>query len=189
MAIKDFDELEADECVAHAEVADAVATGQLLWRSSNPGLAPGYCYTRDDFETYIEHSDMSASGIAPNELMTRSEMEAYRVLVIVSASIDSAETQWVNIGNSFQGRASFSVSSMVNSVVVAVSINGGPYQTVETLNVTPGSSGNVTSWAPDPVNAVPVGSTLQIRITPYTGVSGTGTAGSPVATEPLTEPV
>lgn len=189
MAIKTWAQLSGNECVAHAEVANAVATGQLLWRGSNPGLAAGYCYTRSDFETYIQHSDMSASGIASNELMSKAEMETYRVLVVVSASIDSAETQWVSIGNSFQGRAWFSVSGMVNSVVVAVSVDGGSYQTVETLNVTPGSSGNVTSWVPDSVNAVPVGSTLQIRITPYTGANGTGTAGSPVSTEPLTEPV
>lgn len=177
MALKTWAELEADECVAHAEVENAVSNGELAWSGSNPGLAPGYCYTRDDFETYIEHSNMSASGIAPNELMTRSEMETYRVLAPAFTAL-SAASEWVMLEVSWQGRLVFGVNALTASVKVERSINGGAFTTVTTMGVTPGSSGNVTPWV-----QLDAGMTLEIRVTPYTGAGGTGTAGSTISRE------
>lgn len=171
MAIKTWAQLSGNECVAHAEVANAVATGQLLWRGSNPGLAAGYCYTRSDFETYIQHSDMSASGIASNELMSKAEMETYRLLIGITDTIPHSES----FGTTWQGWVEFSVTAAVNSVYVERSINGGAFSEVQTMNVTPGSSGNGTQM----VN-VASGSTLRFRLTPYSGANATGTAGAAV---------
>src|SRR5690606_39980847 len=127
MAIKTWAQLSGNECVAHAEVANAVATGQLLWRGSNPGLAAGYCYTRSDFETYIQHSDMSASGIASNELMSKAEMETYRA---IGAAITSAtpHSEWVlQPGGDWRGWLSFSVNTATKSVGVRVSTDGSAF--------------------------------------------------------------
>jgi len=182
MALKAFSELEADECVAHAEVEDAVATGQLLWSGSNPGLAPGYCYTRDDFETYIRHRSMASSGIAPNELMTRSEMEAYRTTGAAITS-DTPHSEWVLLpGGDWRGWLSFSVNTATKSVGVQISINGSAFGPATYINVTPGSSGNETAKT-----QVGAGQTLSIRLTPYTENNGGGVAGSSVTNSP-TEP-
>lgn len=78
MALKLWSELASNECVAHAEVRDGVATGELAWRTSEPSLVSGYCYTRADFEAYIRHVSMAPSGIATNELMSKAEMLTYR---------------------------------------------------------------------------------------------------------------
>jgi hypothetical protein len=87
MAIKAWAELQSNEVVAAAEVVNAVTNGYLLWKTSNPSLASGYCYTRTDFEAYIKHNSMASSGIATNELMSRSEMEAYRDLAALQISV------------------------------------------------------------------------------------------------------
>lgn len=173
MAIKTWAELADDELVAHAEVADAVDNGDLLWSENEPILADGYCYTRDDFETYLLHSDMSASGIESGECMSKSEMETYRVLApAVTAS--SADSEWVVEDSTWRGRAVFSVNTATQSVLVEHSLNGGSYTSDGTINVTPGSGGNSTGW----VNA-DAGFTMSIRITPYAGQNGTGDAGTP----------
>lgn len=177
MAIKTWTQLSGNELVAHAEVENAVSNGELAWSGSNPGLAPGYCYTRDDFETYIEHSSMSSSGIALNECMSKSEMEAYRILAPAFTAL-SEDSEWVMLEVSWQGRLVFGVNALTASVKVERSINGGAFTTVTTMGVTPGSSGNVTPWV-----QVDAGQTLEIRVTPYTGAGGTGTAGSAVARE------
>lgn len=172
--------LADNECVAHAEVADAVANGHLAWATSNPGLASGYCYTRADYEAYIAHADMSASGIASNELMSKSEMAAYASLAAITSS--TGESQWITPGVTWQGRMVFGVSANTLSVKVEKSVNGGAYSVVETLNVVAGSSGNVTSWV-----VMDAGDSLAIRLTPYTGSNGTGTAG-PADVDSVFEP-
>lgn len=171
MALKAFAELEADECVAHAEVEDAVATGQLLWSGSNPGLAPGYCYTRDDFETYLLHSDMSASGIAANELMTRSEMETYRVVAAVTSTTPIANDA---PGNTFNAQVQFTHIG-AESVRVERSISGGAYSQIQIVNTSPAGGTSFT-------NAVncPDGGWVTFRLTPYTGDNASGTAGTAV---------
>lgn len=182
MAIKTWAELSDDELVAHAEVADAVDNGELLWSENEPIMAAGYCYTRDDFETYLLHSDMSASGIAPGECMSKAEMEAYRVLA-PAVTAASADSEWVVENDSWRGRVVFSVNTATASVLVEHSLNEGSYISDGTMNVTPGSGGNLTDW----VNA-DAGFTMSIRITPYAGQNGTGDAGTPVIVN-VPEPV
>ncbi|MFA5712463.1 hypothetical protein [Mycolicibacterium sp.] len=88
MTIKLWAALASNELVAHAEVRDAVNTGVLLWDYTEPATIPGdllndrdhYCYTREDFENYVRHTDMSASGIATGEMMSKAEMLLYRSL-------------------------------------------------------------------------------------------------------------
>ncbi len=177
MAIKTWAALASNECVAHAEVADAVTNGDLAWATTNPGLAAGYCYTRSDFETYVLASDMSASGIATNELMSKSEMETYRILNVIRNASSSAS----DLGLSWQGRAHFDVGN-TQSVKVEKSVNGGAYTLVETIDTASGGTGYSTSSM-----TVGDGQTLDIRLTPYTGDGATGTAGASVVVTP-TEP-
>lgn len=83
MALKTWPQLATNECVAHAEVLDAVDRGDLHWRGLPPewpyppAQADRYCYTRADFEAFVWSSSMANSGIAPNELMSKAEMLAY----------------------------------------------------------------------------------------------------------------
>lgn len=181
MAIKTWAQLGDNELVAHAEVENAVSNGELAWSGSNPGLADGYCYTRDDFENYIEHSSMSSSGIAANECMSKSEMETYRVLAPAITNATAA-SEWVIEEASWRGWLVFGVNALTLSVKVERSVNGGPFTLVSNQGVTPGGSGISTATV-----SMDAGDTLQIRITPYTGASATGTAGTPI-TRDVSEP-
>lgn len=89
MALKPWPELAPNECVAHAEVRDAVERGELLWRtgretypiSTHPTLGADHVvYSRADFEEHVKHVDMTNSGILPGELMSKAEMTAWRDL-------------------------------------------------------------------------------------------------------------
>lgn len=180
----------SNQAASYFTVKDAVATGALLWSSGDPGAgafptppvgahAEGYVFTRAAFDAHVAHSDMSASGIAANQLMSKSQMETYRVVASVAVTGTTTDPQDAGV---WSAQVTFSVSSGTNSVKVEKSVNGGAYSTVETLNVTPGSSGNVTS----DITGTD-GQSLQIRLTPYTGANGTGTAGAAVVETP-TEP-
>lgn len=183
MTLKTWAALAANELVAHSEVADAVANNQLAWKTSNPGITPsGYCYTRADFEAYIEHSSMSSSGIGTNEPMSKSEMETYRVLSPALTSAVEA-SDWVLFEATWEGWVVFGVNALTQSVKVERSVNGGPYSLVNNQNVSPGSSGNSTARV-----QVDTGMTLSFRLTPYSGSNATGTAGTPLIRDPV-EPV
>jgi hypothetical protein len=96
MALKSFSALAPNECVAHAEVRDAVESGQLQWAGQEPEWpydpywAERYVYTRADYEAAVRHTSMAGSGIALDELMSKSEMLAYRDITIPVPSNFSA---------------------------------------------------------------------------------------------------
>lgn len=171
MAIKTWAALASNELVAHAEVENAVSNGELAWSGSNPGLADGYCYTRDDFETYLRHSDMSASGIASGECMSKAEMETYRVVAAVTSTTPIANDA---VGNSFNAQVQFSHVG-AESVRVERSISGGAYSQIQIVDTSPAGGTSFTNT----VNC-PDGGWVTFRLTPYTGNSASGTAGAAV---------
>src|SRR5690554_3324006 len=73
-------DLDPDELPHTLDVADAIDREILhptpLWEI--PGPPPDTdCWSREDYETYITHEDMSGSGLTSDDMMTRAEMEAY----------------------------------------------------------------------------------------------------------------
>lgn len=88
MTLKAWTALANNELVAHDEVRHAVSLGELMWDDGEPATMPGdilgrpdhYCYTRADFQYFCRHTDMSGSGIALGELMSKAEMVMYRSL-------------------------------------------------------------------------------------------------------------
>ena len=173
-----------NELVCHDEVVKAVAAGALQWDSTNPGLAGGYCYTRADFEAHLIHGDMSGSGLASNECMSKGEMLQYGA---VNPAIGSAfsDAEWVSEPATWHARAQYSVSATVLSVLAEQSIDGGEYAPLSTHNVTGGSSGNLTGYS----DTISADDSLVIRLTPYTGANATGTAGDAVEVFPAPPPV
>lgn len=85
--VRPWGQVPADTGVCHGEVREAVALGELEWTTPvepippdvHPTLGPDhYVYTRQDYEMFVRHTDMSGSGILPSELMTRAQVLAYR---------------------------------------------------------------------------------------------------------------
>jgi hypothetical protein len=156
VAITTWAALANNECVAHAEVENAVANSQLMWLAGNPGLVAGRVYARADFEAYLLHLDMSASGIASNELMSKSQMVTYRQLTqswdavsVVAPSVGSAN---VTITLDAGPGAGFTAT-----VEIAYSHNNGAF----------GSYTDVTASLSPALGAPPTASTQYTYTTPY----------------------
>jgi hypothetical protein len=167
--------LAANELVCHDEVVNAVATGQLSWSGGNPGIAGGYCYTRADYAAYISHSSssLSGSGLATNELMSKSEMEAHRAMLVITyaEAVDATD-----LGDgTWHARPLFTVGGSVNSVEIYVREGAGSFNFHQTVNVSPGGAAYGDYYAV--VNSF---TTMTFRLTPFSGSNGGGTAGTSV---------
>lgn len=88
MAIKTWSQLANNELVAHAEVKNAVSSGQLQWwgdveptlPNDGTGLDPNKrCYTWGMFSQYVRNRNLP-TNINPNEYPSKSEMINYRWL-------------------------------------------------------------------------------------------------------------
>ena len=130
-------DLDLSRCPNTAEVQDAIARGILHLRHDLPpiSLPADRCWTRADYEYWIYCDPLAVSIIPAEQLMTKSQMQNFAEVPPPPYPMDFLATHDIGLCPTLRVTLTWSNAGHLEEKVLSFSVDGGPFQHLDTVGV------------------------------------------------------